>query len=128
MRIVLAFLIFLFGATFWWMSSPVNERLPVPHPWLWTLTNFIVVLAFIGYLLTTWSVLRNQAWWAIGAVVSSVFGLIAVGTFLVSERTVDFGFQDLGAQLNVWFHLIGATAVIVLAWLSTLRPWVPETQ
>ena len=49
--------------------------------------------------------------------------LLAVGAFLLAQRTLEIGFQDPGVQINLWLHLFGALATIVLVRLSTVRIW-----
>lgn len=121
MRIVLAVVVFLFGATFWWMSSFMTGQAVVPRHWSWTLTNALVVLSILGYIITAWAILRTHSWWEVSAVVSGVLGLLAVGVFLVAQQTLEIGFQDLGVQLNLWMHLVGSVAVLVLAGVPALR-------
>lgn len=57
---------------------------------------------------------------------SGVLGLLVVGAFVLSQRTLEIGFQDRGVQINLWMHLIGAIAVIVLARLPALQTWAAE--
>ena len=126
MRTVLAIAIFLFGTTFWWMSAFMTGQATTPRHWTWMLTNVLVVLSILGYTTTAWTVLRNHSWWTSIAVVSGVLGLLAVGAFLLSQRTLEIGFQDFGVQINVWLHLVGTIVVIVVASLPTLRSKVSE--
>lgn len=55
-----------------------------------------------------------------------MLGLLVVGAFVLSQRTLEIGFQDRGVQINLWMHLIGAIAVIVLARLPALQTWAAE--
>jgi len=125
-RNVLAIVIFVFGTTFWWMNSSVTGQTATSRPWPWVLTNVLVVLAFVGYIMTTWSVLRYQNWWGRAAIVAGVLGLLAVGAFILSQRTTPTGFHDFRAQLDVWFHLAGTLSVILLAKQPKLRNWVAD--
>lgn len=72
------------------------------------------------------AIFRSHGWWTIAADVSGVLGLLVVGVFVLSQRTLEIGFQDRGVQINLWMHLIGAIAVIVLARLPALQTWAAE--
>lgn len=126
MRIALAVMLSLFGTTFWWMSSFMTGQTTAPRHWSWTLINVLVVLTVLGCTATAWAIFRSHGWWTIAAVVAGVMGLLAVGVFVLPQRTLEIGLQDLGVQINLWMHLIGAIAVIVLACLPALQTWVAE--
>lgn len=125
MSIALAVMLF-FSTTFWWMSSFMTWQTTAPRHWSWPLTNVLVVLSVLGYTATAWAIFRSHGWWTIAADVSGVLGLLVVGAFVLSQRTLEIGFQDRGVQINLWMHLIGAIAVIVLARLPALQTWAAE--
>lgn len=126
MKIFLAIVIFLFGTTFWWMSSFMTGQAETPRQWSWTLTNALVVLSVVACTVTAWAILQRHGWWTSAAVVSGVVGLLAVGAFILAQRTLDVGFRDLGVQINLWMHLVGSVMLIGIALLPSLRSWVAE--
>jgi hypothetical protein len=69
-------------------------------------------------------VFKEYTWWETAALLSGIVGLIAVVPFVVAQSQLDVGVGDLGAQINLWLHILGSAAVIAIAVLPSAHDWV----
>lgn len=126
MRTILGVLLFLFGTTFWWMHSSMTGQASPPRHWTWTVTNVLTVLAIVACTMTAWAFWRHHVWWVTGALASGIVGLLAALVFVVAQRNLEVGLQDVGVQINIWMHLLGSAGLIAIALWPAARTWFTE--
>lgn len=123
MRTAAAVAMFLFGTTFLWLTASFVGRATPPTGTVWTLVNVLALVAVAGFTVASWGLYREDAWWGVVAVVSAVVGLLALVAFLVGMRQVDADLSDMGVQINIWLHLLGAAAVLVVVRVPVVAEW-----
>lgn len=123
---LLAIGLFLFGTTFLWMTAAFAGRTPPPTGIAWTLVNVLALVAVTGFSIAAWVLFKGYSWWPTIAFLSSIVGLAAVVPFVIGLRQLDAAFADLGVQLNLWMHVVGSAAVIVIVRLPAIRDWLVQ--
>lgn len=123
MRTAAAIAILLFGSTFLWMTASFAGRTPPPTGALWTVVNVLSLAAVLGFTLLAWAVWKDLSWWEPVAVVSAVIGLAAVVPFVAAVRGIDPGLGDMGVQINLWSHAVGAAVVLLLVRSTPAHDW-----
>jgi hypothetical protein len=118
--------LFLFGTTFLWMTPAFAGQTPPPTGTAWTLANALALVAVVGFAIAAWGVFKEYSWWEAAAAVSAVIGLVCVVPFVVGQSQLDIGFGDLGVQINLWMHVLGGVAVIVIALVPAIHDWVEQ--
>lgn len=99
---------------------------PPPTGRVWTLANVLAFLAVIAYLVTARAVSKQYSWWGPAVLVSGVIGLVAVVPFVVGQRRLEVGLDDLGVQINLWMHLVGSAVVLAVRLVPAAREWVTQ--
>lgn len=123
---LLAIGLFLFGTTYLWMTAAFAGRTPPPTGTAWTLVNVLALVALAGFSVAAWGVFKGYSWWPTIALVSSIVGLAAVVPYVVGLRQIDAAFADPGLQINLWLHILGGAAVILIVRLPAVRDWVMQ--
>jgi hypothetical protein len=121
---VLALSLFLFGTTFLWMTGSFAGRVPPPTGAAWTLANSLALTALGGFTVAAWAVFKEYSWWPTAALLSAMVGLVAAIPFVVGLIQIRVTFADLGAQINLWMHVLGSAAIVALAGSSAARDWL----
>jgi hypothetical protein len=123
MRTFAAVAMFLFGSTFLWLTASFAGRATPPSGTAWTTTNATALVAVAGFTVAAWGLYRDHEWWQVVAVASAVVGLVAVVPFLIGMRQIDANVADLGVQINIWMHVLGAALVVALVRVPALADW-----
>lgn len=123
MRTTAAIAIFLFGTTFLWMTASFAGRTPPPTGVLWTVVNVLSLAAVVAFSATAWAVWKDLSWWEPAALVAAVIGLVAVVPFVLAVRGIEPGLGDMGVQINLWSHALGAVVVLLVARSAPVHQW-----
>jgi hypothetical protein len=123
MRTFAALAMFFFGSTFLWLTASFAGRAMPPTGIAWTVVNLASLVAVAGFTVAAWGLYREESWWQVVAVGSAVVGLVALVPFLVGMRQIDANLADLGVQINIWMHALGAAVVLAIVRVPVLADW-----
>jgi hypothetical protein len=85
--------------------------------------NVAALVAVAGFTVAAWGLHREHSWWETVAAGSAVVGLVALVPFLVGMRQIDANLLDLGVQINIWMHVLGAAVVVAIVRVPVLADW-----
>lgn len=121
-RNVVAVAVFLFGASFLWLTpmwiGQANSKLGLLDP-----TGLLAILTVIGFALAAWGIFKAAGWWEPVAIGSALVGIGSVipywitanGTVAVDKAAM---FQNIG------LHLVGGAVVVALLVFPTTERWL----
>jgi hypothetical protein len=123
MRTLAAVAMFLFGTTFLWLTPSFAGRATPPTGAAWSVVNVLALVAVAAFTLAAWGLYRQHTWWEGVAVTSAVIGLLSIVPFLVGMRQIDADLTDLGVQINIWMHVVGAVGVLAVTRAPVVADW-----
>lgn len=123
MRTLAAVAMFLFGTTFLWLTPSFAGRATPPTGTAWSIVNVLALVAVAAFTLAAWGLYRQQSWWEGVALASAVIGLLCIAPFLIGMRQIDANLADLGVQINIWMHGLGAVGVLAVTRVPVVADW-----
>jgi hypothetical protein len=118
----LALALFLFGASYLWLTPTFLNR-PGFQGTIFDPKGLLAVIAILGFAAAAWGLFKDQGWWVPVAIVSGLIGLASVIPYWIWVLRTAGGNSPQMIE-NAVVHAAGGAAVVLILLVPASERWL----